>query len=151
MDLKPIYPLLCQLKPSDQVVFIHLFQHLTEEGVYASQKDLITWTGIKSINTIKTALNRLIKAGFVKCLKPGQPNAPAFYQLCLPGAKEKTERLPEQIALHFNSDNQLRLAAIKKGFSPATWEEMKREARGLGMTEDAYLIRQYFGPERVHG
>jgi len=150
LDLDPFYPLLSKLKPSDQVVFIHLFQHKTNDAVYASQKNLMTWTGIKSINTIKTALNRLIQAGFVKCLKPGQQNAPALYALSLP-EKEEVKPLFVQADLDFTNDNQLRLAALKRGFSPVIWEDIRRGACALKLTEDSFIIQKYFGPARLNG
>ncbi len=150
MDLDPLFPLLAKLKPSEQVVLIHLFQHKTNDDVYASQKHLMTWTGIKSINTIKSALKGLGDQGFVTCLKPGQQNAPALYRLCLPGT-EKVETIPEENTLQLSRENQLRFAAIKKGFSPASWQEIQREAKAVELAEDTYIINKYFGPERLNG
>lgn len=150
MDLDPLFPLLSKLKPSEQVVFIHLFQHKTNDDVYASQKHLMAWTGIKSINTIKSALKGLGDQGFLTCLKAGRQNAPALYRLCLPGV-EKGKIIPEENTLQLSSENQLRFAAIKKGFSPASWQEIKREAKAVNMTEDRYIINKYFGPARLNG
>ncbi len=151
MDLDPMIPVLSDLRPSEQVVLIQLYLHKVKDETYASQSHLISWTGIKSANTIKTAIKGLIQRGLVKCLKAGQQNAPALYRLCL--EEPDKPMLPE--AVHevspLNSDNRLRLAALKKGFSPAKWQEIRREAQASGITEDAFILQTCFGPERIRG
>lgn len=150
MDFESLFPTLSTLRPSEQVVLIQLHRHKLNDESYASQGSLILWTGIKSTNTIKTAIKELIHRGFVKCLKPGRQNSPALYRLCLPGKdRSPGPAMPETSPL--NSDNRLRLAAIKRAFSPATWQAVKRESKIAGITEDTYLIQKYFGPERIRG
>jgi len=151
MDLDPMIPVLSNLRPSEQVVLIQLYLHKINNDTHASQNHLISWTGIKSPNTIKTAIKGLIQQGLVKCLKAGQQNAPALYRLCLdePSKPNPPELVPEVSPL--SNDNRLRLAAIKKGFSPAKWQEVRREAQDAGITEDTYILQSYFGPARIHG
>ncbi len=150
MDFESLFPILSSLRPSEQAVLIQLHRHKVNDNIYASQSHLSAWSGIKAKNTIKAAIRELIDRGLVKCLKPGRQNAPALYRLLNPGhAIPPSTSSKAQLPL--TSDNLLRLAAIKKGLSPSTWQEIKRESKITGISEDDFLIKTYFGPERIHG
>ena len=150
MEIESLFPILSNLKPSGQAVLIQLFQHKVNDDVYASQANLSAWTGIKAKNTIKAAISELIDRGYLKCLKPGRQSAPALYRLINPAqASPPSTRATGQVIL--TSDNRLRLAAVKQGLPPAAWQEIKRESKTAGISEDDYLIKTYFGPERLHG
>ena len=149
MDFQVLSPLLPTLKPSEQIIFLNLYSRAVNNEVIASQANLVAWSGIKSRNTIKSALRALIDRGLLRVLKPGQESSSAIYLIGIHEKPPEPEKNNETSPL-LTSDDQIRLAAIKRSLSPSALNEIKRNARISNETEEMTIIRRYFGPGRIH-
>ncbi|TAJ96321.1 MAG: helix-turn-helix domain-containing protein, partial [Candidatus Manganitrophaceae bacterium] len=65
-SIDEISPLLSTLRPTAQSLLIQLLTHSVHDEVTVSQADLAAWSGIKSRNTIRSAIKELVDQGWVK-------------------------------------------------------------------------------------
>lgn len=150
--LPTLLDLLPDLGSTTHTILLQLAAHADPTGqVTAAQSDVSSWTGILSPNTVKKGIRELIDQGVIKVVHPSRERAPAIYQLCIAGKSAGASPVVSETTLPLNTDNQLRLAAIKKSLSPVTWNEIKRESEFAGQSVDFFLIRRYFGPGRIDG
>ncbi len=139
------------LKPSEQVILLHLFTRANNDYVEASQQNLIAWTGLTR-NSIKVAIQALQIKGLLKVIRQGQKNAPCIFQVSLdpPSSTEgSNNREIKPSPLLLPPDGRLRMAAIKQSLSPQAWRSIKMAADLYHCTEDQIILKNYFGPERV--
>jgi|GEM_PF-2739154 len=150
--LPTLLDFLPELGSTTHTILLQLAAHADPTGqVTAAQSDVTSWTGIQSPNTVKKGIRELIERGMVKVLHPSRERAPAIYQLCISGKSAGVSSEVSETTPALTTDNQLRLAAIKKSLSPMTWDEIKRESGFAGQSVDLILIRKYFGPGRIDG
>lgn len=151
MSLDAISPILSALKPTSQSILVQLWSHKVYDEVTASHADLSAWTGIKSKNTIRSAIRELLDRGWVKVVKPGQEGSPSIYRLSVAGKSSHPSPPSAALSINLTTENQLLLAAVKRSLPPAAWNSIKREAALNGECEDSVIIKRYFGPERLNG
>lgn len=151
MSLDKISPLLSILKPTTQSILVQLWARKINDEVTASHADLSAWTGIKSKNTVRSAIRELLDRGWVKMIKPGQEGSPSIYRLSLGGKSTHPSPPSSTLKTNLTPENHLLLAAIKRSLSPAAWNSVRREASLTGESEDTLIVRKYFGPERLNG
>lgn len=149
-SLEDLSPTLSTLKPTTQSILVQLCAHQINDEVTASHADLAAWSGIKSRNTIRSAIRELVDRELIKIIKPGQEGSASIFRLLVPG-KTPESRASATPTINLDPKNQVLLAAIKKSLSPVVWQSIKKDAAFTGETEDSVIIRKYFGPSRLNG
>lgn len=149
-SLEDLSPTLSILKPTTQSILIQLCVHQVNDEVTASHAELAAWSGIKSRNTIRSAIRELIDRDLLKIIKPGQEGSTSIFRLLVPG-KDPESRPAATPIITLSPENQVLLAAIKKSLSPAVWQSIKKDAAFTGETEDHLILKKYFGPSRLNG
>lgn len=151
LSIDEISPLLSTLKPTAQSTLIQLWVHTVDDEVIASHADLAAWTGVKSRNTIRSAVRELLDKGWIKVVKPGQEGSPSVYRILIVG-KGAVHSPPSTVpTISLTAENQLLLAAIKRSLPPAAWSVIRREASLTKESEDDVIVKRYFGPGRLNG
>lgn len=150
-SIDEISPLLSTLRPTAQSLLVQLLTHSVHDEVTVSQADLAVWSGIKSRNTIRSAIKELVDQGWLKIVKPGQEGSTAVYRLSIGGKKTPDSPPSAAPTISLSAENQILLAAIKKSLSPAAWHSIRRDAAFTGQSEDDVIVKRYFGPERLNG
>ncbi|MFY9268156.1 MAG: helix-turn-helix domain-containing protein [Candidatus Manganitrophaceae bacterium] len=150
-SLEDLSPTLSILKPTTQSILVQLCAHQVNNEVTVSHADLAAWSGIKSRNTIRSAIRELVDRDLLKIIKPGQEGSTSIFRLLVPGKDAPDPRPAAAPTISLNPENQVLLAAIKKSLSPAIWQSIKRDAAVTRETEDSVIIRRYFGPGRLNG
>ena len=156
MDLTPLLPTLPQLNPSAQSILFHLAARVAADAVdmiapgariRASQNEIAGWTGLTR-KTVQTGLKELIATGILKIIDPGQEDRSTEYEFCFPDKTKNIDQKPKPIPL-LSSDDQVRLVAVKQGLSISMLNGIEKEAALLGVSKDEFIVRHFFGPDRL--